>query len=275
MPFVGLRRISEGQGRGPRSLRILPWAPMTMRVALFATCLGDQFYADAVADAVRLLRHLGVEVVFPEGQSCCGQPAFNAGYVEEARRAAGQTLRTFDPFDHIVLPSGSCASMLRRHFGNLLFGKGRNAGSDLGSRSYELAQFVVQVLGVEELGEGLAGRRVCYHHGCHALRMLGVRDEPLTLLRSAGAEVLDWEAGEECCGFGGVFSVKVPHVSAAMADRKLDTLPPADYVTSADGGCLLQLGGRARVRGMSHSFRHLASVLWEAVGKTEKVGAHG
>jgi L-lactate dehydrogenase complex protein LldE len=247
---------------------------MTMRVALFATCLGDRFFAEAVADSVRLLRHLGVEVVFPEGQTCCGQPAFNAGHVAEARRAAEHTRRTFDSYDHIVLPSGSCAAMLRQHFGTLLNGEEKSAGSDLGARSYELAQFIVQVLGVEELGKGLEGRRVCYHHGCHALRMLGVRDEPLALLRSAGAEVLEWEAGEECCGFGGVFSVKVPHISAAMADRKLDTLPDADFVTSADGGCLLQLSGRSRARGMTHSFRHLASVLWEAVGKAGRVEAH-
>ncbi len=261
-------------GRGPWSFTSLPWAPMTMRVALFATCLGDRFFADAVADAVRLLRHLGVEVVFPEGQTCCGQPAYNAGYLAEARRAAEHTLSTFDSYDHIVLPSGSCAAMLRDQFGHLLDQEAKGAGSDLGARSYELSQFVVRVLGVEELGRGLEGRRICYHHGCHALRMLGVREEPLTLLRTAGADVLDWVAGEECCGFGGVFSVKVPRVSAAMADRKLDTLTETDCVTSADGGCLLHLGGRARLRGMAVPFRHLASVLWEAVGEAGRVGAH-
>ncbi|MGD2120532.1 MAG: (Fe-S)-binding protein [Gemmatimonadota bacterium] len=244
-----------------------------MRVALFATCLGDQFFADAVADSVRLLRHLGVEVEFPDGQTCCGQPAFNAGHKAEARRAAEHTLSTFESYDHIVLPSGSCAAMLREHFGHLLDQEGEGGGSDLGARSYELSQFIVQVLGVEELGRGLEGKRICYHHGCHALRMLGVRDAPLNLLRAAGADVLDWIAGEECCGFGGVFSVKVPQISAAMADRKLDSLPEADFVTSADGGCLLQLGGRARLREMAIPFRHLASVLWEAVGKAGRVEA--
>jgi L-lactate dehydrogenase complex protein LldE len=246
---------------------------MTMRVALFATCLGDRFFADAVSDAVRLLRHLGVEVVFPEGQTCCGQPAFNVGYLAEARRAARHTHFTFESYDYIVLPSGSCAGMLREHYGPLLDEDGQPTGSDIGARSYELSQFIVQVLGVGELGKGLEGQRICYHHGCHALRMLGVREEPLLLLQGAGAEVLDWEAGEECCGFGGVFSVKVPHISAAMADRKLYTLPEADLVTSADGGCLLQLGGRARLRGMPIPFRHLASVLWQAVGNAGRVGA--
>jgi L-lactate dehydrogenase complex protein LldE len=247
---------------------------MNRRVALFATCLGDRFFAEAVADSVRLLRHLGVEVVYPQGQTCCGQPAYNAGYLAEARKAAEHTRSTFDSFDYIVLPSGSCAAMLRQHFAYLLDGEGEAAGSDFGARSYELAQFIVQVLGVEKLGGGLEGRKVCYHHGCHALRGLGGRDEPLLLLGEAGAEVLDWEAGEECCGFGGVFSVKVPQISASMADRKLDTLPETDFVTSADGGCLLHLGGRARLRGVTVPVRHLASVLWEAVGKAGRPEAH-
>ncbi len=235
-----------------------------MRVALFATCLGDRIFPDATADAVRLLRHLGVEVECPEGQTCCGQPALNAGYVREARRAARHTARLLRDTDYVVLPSGSCAGMIRRHFPPLLAGLSDGART-LGDRTYELAQFLVQVLGVRSLGDGLAGRRVSYHHGCHALRELGVRTEPVRLLEGCGAEVIPWEAGEECCGFGGLFSVKLPVVSAGMADRKLDTLPEVDVVTSADGGCLMQLSGRARRRGLEIPFRHLASVLWEAV----------
>jgi L-lactate dehydrogenase complex protein LldE len=154
--------------------------------------------------------------------------------------------------------------MIRRHFPTLLSGTPEHAQA-LADRTYELSQFLVQVLGVRTLGEGLAGLRVSYHHGCHALRELGVRTEPLRLLQACGAEVTPWEADEECCGFGGLFSVKLPVVSAGMADRKLDTLPEADVVTSADGGCLMQLSGRARHRGLGIPFRHLASVLWEAV----------
>ncbi len=234
-----------------------------MRVALLVTCLGDNFFADACADAVRLLRHCGAEVDFPEAQTCCGQPAFNAGHRADATRMARHTVEVFSRAEHVVLPSGSCAGMLRSHYPELL---GDEAGS-LPVRVWELCEFLVKVLGVSEVGEGLRGRRVAYHHGCHALRELGVEEEPVRLLRSAGAEVVEWEADRECCGFGGLFSAKMPEVSAAMADRKLETLPEIDVVTSADGGCLMQLEGRATRRGGAPPFRHVASLLWEGVGR--------
>lgn len=233
-----------------------------MRVALFATCLGDRLFAEACADAARLLRKLGAEVHVPRGQTCCGQPAMNAGYVSEARRMARHTVAVFKDAEYVVLPSGSCAGMLRTHYPSLLAHDGE-AGA-LARRTYELSEFIVRVLGVTRLGGGLAGRTLAYHHGCHALRELRVHDEPLVLLREAGARMVPWEAAEECCGFGGLFSVKLPAVSAGMADRKLDTLGDATTVTSADGGCLMQMAARAEHRGLDLSFRHLASVLWEA-----------
>jgi L-lactate dehydrogenase complex protein LldE len=237
------------------------------RVALFATCLGDRFFADAAADAVRLLRHLGVEVEVPAGQTCCGQPAFNTGHRREAARMAAHTAEVFARADYVVLPSGSCAAMLRSHAPELVEGTRAPLARSLADRSRELAEFIVQVLGVSSVGMGLEGRRFAYHHGCHALRELGVRDEPLTLLEGAGARVDPWPAAEECCGFGGLFSVKMPGVSGAMADRKLDTLPDGvEAVVSADGGCLLHLGGRAARRGSTLPCRHIASVLWEATG---------
>lgn len=247
-----------------------------MRVALFATCVGDQFFAEACADAVRLLRHLDVEVAFPAAQTCCGQPAYNSGLMEEARRMAAHTLSVFDPFDYVVLPSGSCAGMIRCFYPELL-GKTdsrlEKRARGLAARTYELAQFLDGVLGVTKLGSGLAGKRIAYHHGCHALRELRVEDEPLSLLRGCGATLVEWEADKECCGFGGLFSTKLPEVSAGMADRKLDTLPDVDFATSADGGCLLQLKGRMARRAdefapsepLEVPFRHLASVLWEGV----------
>lgn len=233
-----------------------------MRVALFITCLADQFYAEAGVAAVKLLRALGVEVDFPEGQTCCGQPAFNAGYWHEARPLAQRTIEVFREAEYVVLPSGSCASMVKNHYPELL--PGSQEALELGERTYELSQFLVRVLGVEQLGEGLKGRKVAYHHGCHALRELGVKEEPLLLLRNAGAELLPWEAGEECCGFGGLFSVKLPEVSLAMADRKLDTLPQAEVLTSTDAGCLLHLSGRLGQRGKALRVAPLATLLWEA-----------
>lgn len=243
---------------------------MTVRASLFVTCLGDHFYAGAAASAVRLLRRLGVEVDFPEAQTCCGQPAFNAGRDAEARRMAAHTLEVFGESEYVVLPSGSCACMLRRFHAHLFHDDDLSArADDLAGRTFELAEFLVRVLGVTDLGRGLEGRRIAYHHGCHALRELGIREEPLALLENAGAEVAPWEAAEECCGFGGLFSVRFPRVSAGMADRKLDTLAEAgdvDLLTSADCGCLLQLSGRMRKRGQDLDVRHLADVLWEACG---------
>ena len=234
-----------------------------MRVAFFATCVGDQFYADACADAVRLLRHLGVTVEVPPGLTCCGQPAYNAGRRAEAARMMRHTLDALERAERVVLPSGSCAGMIRCFYPHLGEGPDTVRAEGLAPRTWELSQFIVEVLGVASLGTGLRGRRVAYHHGCHALRELGVREAPLTLLRGAGAEVLPWVTAEECCGFGGLFSSKLPEVSAGMADRKLDTLPEVDVVTSTDGGCLLQLSGRAARRRVGPPFRHLASLLWQ------------
>lgn len=253
-----------------------------MRIALFATCLGDQFFAEAVADAVRLLRHLDVEVAFPSEQTCCGQPSHNAGHRAEAVRMARHTVRAFEGYDHVVLPSGSCAAMLRHGYPKLLgdgpgAGDGGSGGEGAGpfhGRAWELAEFLVEVLRVDHLGDGLEGRRLAYHHGCHALRELGLETQATSLLEGSGARVVPWEADRECCGFGGLFSVKHPSVSAAMADRKLDTLraEPPYVLTSADGGCLLHLEGRIRKRGLGIPVRPLASLLWEATGRATDEG---
>lgn len=237
-----------------------------MKVALFVTCLGDHFFADACADAVRLLRHVGAEVSFPPDQTCCGQPAYNSGHRPEALRMMRHTMQVFADAEYVVLPSGSCAGMVRSLYPGLAdSAEARTSAQDLAARTYELSEFLVSVVGAKALGEGLSGHRVAYHHGCHALRELGVSDEPVALLRSCGAEVVEWPADRECCGFGGTFSTKLPEVSAAMADHKLDTLPDVDVVTSSDGGCLLQLSGRAGRRELPVPFQHLASLLWQGV----------
>lgn len=259
-----------------------------LRVALFATCLGDRFFAQACRDTVRVLRHFGVAVDVPGAQTCCGQPAYNTGHRAEASRMARHTARAFAGAAFVVLPSGSCAGMIRSFYDDLLAEEGSHDArlphapasgvrlASLPDRTYELAQFLVHVLGVAEtrsegsptgLGSGLAGRRIVYHHGCHALRELGVREEPLTLLRACGAEVVAWEGDTECCGFGGLFSTKFSEVSTGMADRKLDALPAGvDAVTSADGGCLLQLSSRAKRRAQhAPPFVHLATLLREGL----------
>ena len=247
-----------------------------MRVALFVTCLADHYFAEAAADAVRPLRHLGCEVLFPADQTCCGQPAYNAGRTREAARMAKHTMEVFADSDAVVLPSGSCATMVKKFYPRLLAGGAdtsapaaladrTSAAAALADRTFDLAEFIVHRLGVTELGNGLAGRRVAVHQGCHALRELRLETEPAVLLEGAGAEVVPWEAQEECCGFGGLFSVKMTAVSAAMADRKLDTLPEVDWVVSGDGGCVLHLDGRNRARGTGIAFVHLATALWRGV----------
>ncbi|AWR87445.1 (Fe-S)-binding protein [Meiothermus taiwanensis] len=241
-----------------------------MQVALFVTCLTDQFFAEAGVAAVRLLRHLGCTVHFPQGQTCCGQPAYNAGYWAEARQVADHTLGVLEDAPYVVLPSGSCTTMLRAFYPELYRDRPKMFARALAlsQKTYELSEFIVKVLGKTHLGSGLTGKRIAYHHGCHALRELGLKQEPLTLLRNAGAEVVDWAAAEECCGFGGLFSVKLPEVALGMADRKLSTLPngQVDLLTSGDAGCMLHLMGRMQNQNLNLPVRPLASVLWEAVG---------
>ncbi|MDE2796943.1 MAG: (Fe-S)-binding protein [Gemmatimonadota bacterium] len=236
-----------------------------MKVALFVTCLADHYFAEAAADTVRLLRHLGCEVTFPDAQTCCGQPAYNAGMSREAARMAHHTMDVFADCEAVVLPSGSCATMVKRFYPRLAASNPAVQAAALADRTFELGEFIVRRLGVTRLGDGLAGRRVALHQGCHALRELRLETEPAALLEGAGAEVVPWAASDECCGFGGLFSVKMTDVSAAMADRKLDTLPRVDCVVSGDGGCILHLDGRSRIRGCGVKFVHLATALWRAV----------
>ncbi len=245
-----------------------------MKVEFFVTCLVDHYFAAAAADAVRLPRRLGCDVGFLPQQSCCGQPAHNAGAKREAARMARRSAQVFRHADAVVVPSGSCAAMVKKHYPHLeRDARGRTSPlgtfslSSMATRTWELSEFIVRRLGVTRLGDGLAGRRVALHQGCHALRELGLAEEPRTLLEGCGARVVPWEASDECCGFGGLFSVKMPEVSGAMADRKLDTLPQVDWVISGDGGCLLQLDGRGRALGRGVEFVHLATALWRGAGR--------
>jgi L-lactate dehydrogenase complex protein LldE len=221
-------------------------------VQLFATCLGDLVFPDAVGDAERLLRDAGYEVVFPREQVCCGQPAFNAGHRGAARRVARSLLRAFSPELPLVVPSGSCATMVHHYVPQLL--------GCAPFRVHELSAFLDEASA--PLPALNAGRRVAYHDSCHMLRELRIAEAPRRLLERSGAEVVPLPRADLCCGFGGTFSVRRPEVSVAMADDKLGgaASAEAEALVTADPGCLVHLQGRAEKAG-GVPVVHLATAL--------------
>jgi len=238
-----------------------------MRVALFITCVADQLFPAVGVATVRLLRRLGCEVSFPQAQACCGQPAFNSGYTADARAAASALLDAFADADFVVSPSGSCVGMVHHNYPELFADDAprlRDAQRFIG-KSYELSQFIVNVLGVTDVGAEFRGK-VTYHASCHAARLLGAREEPLALLRAVrGLELVPLARCEDCCGFGGAFSVKLADISSAMADEKAEHIEStgAGHVISTDLGCLMNIQGRLDRRGSSVRSLHLAEVLAE------------
>ncbi len=225
------------------------------RVQLFATCLGDLICPDAVADAETLLRDSGFDVEFPGGQVCCGQPAFNAGHHGAARRVARTFAASFSRAAPVVVPSGSCATMLTRYLPELLGCEPFDV--------WELSAFLDRH--DARVAASNAGRTLAYHDSCHLLRELGVSEQPRRLLERSGATLRPLERPDLCCGFGGTFSVRQPEVSVAMADDKLASAGDAEALVTADPGCLLQLRGRRERRGEGPRVVHLATALARGV----------
>lgn len=222
---------------------------------LFAACLGDLVFPDAVADAAALLHEAGFEVDFPAGQVCCGQPAFNAGHRGAARRVARTFVRAFSREAPIVTPSGSCATMVARFLPELVGCEPFDV--------WELSAFL-DARGIE-LPPRNEGRRVAYHDSCHMLRELRISDPPRRLLERSGATLVALPRPDLCCGFGGTFSVRQPEVSLAMADDKLGGAAGADALVTADPGCLMHLAGRAERTGAPVRLVHLATALARGV----------
>jgi L-lactate dehydrogenase complex protein LldE len=223
---------------------------MTISAAFMVTCLGDVFYPEIGERIVRLLRGLGVDVRFPAGQTCCGMPLFNSGYHDEAAAVAQRTLELFRAHEHVVVPSGSCAWMVKHEYPGLMRDAARRRAAEaLSARTWELSQFLVRVIGRTRFRSAVRGR-LAYHDSCHLLRGLHEPETPRTILRQLeGAELLELPASDECCGFGGSFSVRLPEVSSAILDRKLTSLEQsgADCLVACDAGCLMQIrGGLAR-----------------------------
>jgi L-lactate dehydrogenase complex protein LldE len=241
------------------------------RVALFVTCIVDQIYPNIGLAAAALLEAQGCDVHVPRGLTCCGQMGFNAGFRDEARAVAGRTIEVLRNPDvwkggqgDVVLPSGSCATMIRHLYRELFHGTPHQAAAEeLIGRTYELTEYLVDVLGVKDVGARYDGR-IAYHHACHGLRYLGLRPQARALLEHvAGAELAPLPGAEECCGFGGLFAVKQRAISEAMLDRKLAGIQStqADLLVTGDASCMTQIAGGLSRAGSRTRARHIAEVL--------------
>jgi L-lactate dehydrogenase complex protein LldE len=242
---------------------------MPRRVSLFVPCFVDQLLPEVAVDTVRVLRRAGCEVDFPQDQTCCGQPGFNSGYWNDARPCAERFLRVFKDAETVVCPSGSCTTMVRVFYPELLASSSLHSDAiAMGRRAFELSEFLVKILGVTDLGATFP-HTVTYHASCHGLRELKLRDEPLQLLRKVnGLKLVEMARAEECCGFGGTFATKFGDISVAMGTAKAESVESsgADFVTAIDPSCLMHVQGVLGKRKSRPQTIHLASIL--ASGET-------
>lgn len=246
-------------------------SPKGKPVSLFVTCIIDMIYPDTGMSVVKILEHLGVTVDFPMNQTCCGQPAFNGGYRDEAHTVAKQFLSAFEDAEVIVTPSGSCAAMVRHEYPTLFadddewHAKAERAASI----TWEFSEYLVDGLGITDLGAALPEPQTfAFHDGCHGLRLLGLRDGARTLLHNTqNAAVNELPECDVCCGFGGLFSVKMPNVSGAMLDTKITNIEAADAQTivTGDASCLTQMNGGLSRQGSAKRVRHIADVLADGI----------
>jgi len=239
-----------------------------MKVSLFITCLSDAIYPRVGEAMVRLLARYGVQLEFPKVQTCCGQPAFNSGYWKEARTTATTIIEAFEDSDFIISPSGSCTYMIH-HYPKLFEDDAimYEKAVKLQSKSYEFTQFLVDVLGVTDVGASFP-HKVTYHPSCHGSRLLGVKDEPRELMSKVkGLEFVPLPFAEDCCGFGGTFAVKMSEISGAMVTEKSDHVKEteAEVLVGLDMACLMNIAGNLRYRNEPVRVMHLAELLYEGV----------
>jgi L-lactate dehydrogenase complex protein LldE len=237
---------------------------MPRKISLFVPCFVDQLQPEVAVDTVKVLRRVGCEVEYLQEQTCCGQPAFNSGFWNEARPCAERFLRVFKDAETIVCPSGSCTTMVRVFYPELI-GSGplHDEAVALGRRTFELSEFLVKEMGLTDVG-AVFPHSVTYHASCHGLRELNLKNEPLQLLRGVkGLKLMDMLRFDECCGFGGTFATKFESISVAMGDTKADSIAVtgAEYVTAIDPSCLMHLQGVMGHRKDRAKAIHLASIL--------------
>ncbi len=239
-----------------------------LKVSLFITCLSDAMYPKVGEAMARLLARYGVELEFPKVQTCCGQPSYNSGYWDETRAAAKTILKAFNDSDFVVAPSGSCTYMIH-HYPELFKDEPEwlESARRLEQKTYEFTQFMVQVLGVTDVGASFP-HTVTYHPSCHGTRLLGVKEEPMKLLGSVkGLQLVPLPFAEDCCGFGGTFAVKMPDISGAMVTEKVDHIreTEAEVLVGLDMACLMNIAGNLRYRKEPVRVMHLAELLYEGV----------
>jgi len=244
---------------------------MARDVALFITCLTDQFYPRVGVAVTRILERLGCHVSFPPEQTCCGQPFYNNGFHPEARELARRYVQIFENFDYVVTPSGSCCAMVREHFPHLLEGDHawEQGCHKVCSRTYEFVEFLDKVLKVDLSQLALKSKEtMTYHYTCH-LRGIGVKDEGVRLLKQIGnVDFVPMEKTDQCCGFGGTFAVKYPAISGAIVEDKVNCIAAtkAPTVICNDAGCTMNISGMCHRRGMDTNVKHIAEVMAEAMG---------
>ena len=240
-----------------------------MKVSLFITCLIDQLCPNVGVATVEVLRRAGCEVVFDNRQTCCGQPAFNTGYRSEAVKFAKRFIEIFEESDAeaIVSPSGSCTAMVK-HFYELFPNdeSWRKRAEAIAAKTHEFSSFLVNVLKIEDVGAKFSGK-LTWHDACHGLRDLKIKNEPRKLLQNIeGAELVEMQNADACCGFGGTFSVKYPEISVAILDNKIESIEKSNVqaVISCDSSCLMQIGGRLSRNGSKIKALHIAEILaWQ------------
>lgn len=245
-------------------------SPRGKAVSLFVTCVVDRVYPQTGIAVVEILERLGIAVDFPPGQTCCGQPAFNSGYWDDARGVAQQFLSAFENAEVILTPSGSCASMVRHYFPQLFAEdeRWRQRAERAASITWEFSEYLVDGLGIVELGARLPQMNVAFHDACHGLRLMGLRDQIRQLAEAIdGVAISELVDAEQCCGFGGLFALKMAEISAAMADEKAENIAAGGIqrVITSDCGCLTQLNGRLSRRGEEPCVQHIAELLLEGM----------
>ena len=240
-----------------------------MKVQLFIPCFIDQLYPQTAFNMVKVLEKACCEVEYNTNQTCCGQPAFNAGFLDEARAVAGKFIKDFDTVDYIVAPSASCVGFVRNYYPKLFENtSSHNKVKGLGKRIYEFTEFLTDVLKIDNYGASLKAKAT-YHDSCAALRECKIKQGPRNLLSHVkGLELVEMNDNETCCGFGGTFSVKFEPISIGMADQKVQNAlaTGAEYIISTDLSCLMQLDGYIKTKGFSLKTMHIADVLangWE------------